>query len=339
MFEKLARLVGGDKNSKEGRAEARNAKSCHDCGAAFSTLARPHLCRLCGRAFCSNCSRQSVPAPLGSSEQWIRVCNFCECCPWRCYGLLQDPHTPGHTGMPEPLLPVCTPVLQASECATGPTLQPLVCSRALRAQGTAARVSGASGAGKLAYQGSLGDVSGLAIGTPRPAPSAPTQALPVGRVGTQLWQRQLRYTRCLQRSAGHGPAAPLGARAGWSSPGTARPTGLGAYASLPRHAGPTASLLGPCTALQHAAARRMRARPCPSYPSTAPARATRPAAAARAPPAAIPLPRRNEAGARSARMTPASPFLSPLHAAGPAAQLRAPRGARRPHLGRAAASQ
>ena len=53
---------------------------CFGCEAAFSVFVRKHHCRICGRVFCGQCTKNYVPPPPGTSsdQAWLRVCDFCE---------------------------------------------------------------------------------------------------------------------------------------------------------------------------------------------------------------------------------------------------------------------
>lgn len=78
---KLSQLVGGGGSKPRGDfwVDDSKVKNCYDCETAFSVFVRKHHCRVCGRIFCGNCTKNFLPAPDPSSgESWMRVCNYCE---------------------------------------------------------------------------------------------------------------------------------------------------------------------------------------------------------------------------------------------------------------------
>ncbi|GIL70860.1 hypothetical protein Vretifemale_1543 [Volvox reticuliferus] len=76
---KVIKIVSGDKGvSKDYWIDDSKCKACYECESAFSQWNRRHHCRICGRVFCGNCTRNSIPPPRESADQqWLRVCNYC----------------------------------------------------------------------------------------------------------------------------------------------------------------------------------------------------------------------------------------------------------------------
>ncbi|GFR43905.1 hypothetical protein Agub_g5039, partial [Astrephomene gubernaculifera] len=76
---KVIKIVSGDKGvSKDYWIDDSKCKACYECESAFSQWNRRHHCRICGRVFCANCTRNSIPPPRESADQqWLRVCNYC----------------------------------------------------------------------------------------------------------------------------------------------------------------------------------------------------------------------------------------------------------------------
>ncbi|GLI58582.1 hypothetical protein VaNZ11_000210 [Volvox africanus] len=76
---KVIKIVSGDKGvSKDYWIDDSKCKACYECESVFSQWNRRHHCRICGRVFCGNCTRNSIPPPRESADQqWLRVCNYC----------------------------------------------------------------------------------------------------------------------------------------------------------------------------------------------------------------------------------------------------------------------
>eukprot|EP00033_Pygsuia_biforma_P005807 GCRY01006429.1.p1 GENE.GCRY01006429.1~~GCRY01006429.1.p1 ORF type:complete len:282 (-),score=44.33 GCRY01006429.1:739-1500(-) len=57
--------------------EDSSAATCSNCDKPFSLLTRRHHCRCCGKVFCGNCTKKSIPVRIWSIETPVRVCDSC----------------------------------------------------------------------------------------------------------------------------------------------------------------------------------------------------------------------------------------------------------------------
>lgn len=82
IFDKVIKVISGDKqnstSTKDYWVDDNKCKACFECETPFSVFVRRHHCRICGRIFCGNCTKNFIPPPRDSVDQsWLRVCNYC----------------------------------------------------------------------------------------------------------------------------------------------------------------------------------------------------------------------------------------------------------------------
>ncbi len=80
FLDKVIKTLQGDKGgSKEFWVDDIRCKVCFCCEVPFNVFVRKHHCRICGRIFCGNCTKNAIPPPRESTDQnWLRVCDYCK---------------------------------------------------------------------------------------------------------------------------------------------------------------------------------------------------------------------------------------------------------------------